>query len=87
MIAGVTVSRHIRRYLKETRGERCEICGWSEVNPNSRAIPLHVDHIDGDYRNNRPENLRLLCPNHHALTSTYGSLTRGKGRPYFVQKK
>lgn len=49
--------------------------------------PLHVDHIDGDWRNNRPENLRVLCPNHHASTSNYGALNRGKGRPYHVVKK
>ncbi len=87
LIAGITISRHIRRYLKETRGERCEICGWAELNPHSGTIPLHVDHIDGNWKNNRPENLRLLCPNHHALESTYGSLNRGKGRPFIVQKK
>lgn len=39
-------------------------------------IPLELDHIDGDNINNVLENLRLLCPNCHALTSTY----RGKNQ-------
>ena len=79
------ISGHIRRYLLETRGV-CAICGWAERNPITGKVPLHIDHIDGDWRNNRPENLRLLCPNHHALTATYGALNRGNGRPYHVIK-
>ncbi|MEV6670773.1 HNH endonuclease [Streptomyces sp. NPDC051162] len=30
-----------------------------------------MDHIDGNRRNNRIENLRPLCPNCHAITSTW----------------
>jgi hypothetical protein len=80
------VSDHVRRYLFEKyRG--CIVCGWAERNPLTGKIPLHIDHIDGDWSNNRPENLRLLCPNHHALTASYGALNRGKGRPYHVVKR
>jgi hypothetical protein len=74
-------SLHIRRYLMEKYGRKCCICGWGERNQKTGRVPLHVDHIDGNAENNRPENLRLLCPNHHALTETYGSSNRGKGRP------
>ena len=35
------------------------------------TIALEVDHISGDYTDNRPENIRFLCPNCHAATSTY----------------
>ena len=79
------VSRHVRHYLLDKYGA-CVMCGWAERNPVTGRIPLHLDHIDGDWRNNRPENLRLLCPNHHALTSNYGALNRGNGRPYHVIK-
>lgn len=40
----------------------------------NNEIPLELDHIDGNSLNNTLLNLRLLCPNCHALTSNY----RGK---------
>jgi hypothetical protein len=70
---GEGASTHIRRYLMETCGFKCSVCGWGERNPRTGLVPLHVDHIDGNAQNNRPENLRLLCPNDHALTETYGA--------------
>jgi len=73
-------SMHIRRYLLESSNYACSVCGWGERNPRTGRIPLHVDHIDGNARNNRPENLRLLCPNHHALTETFGNANKGNGR-------
>lgn len=78
---GAGASMHIRRYLMESGGRKCSVCGWSECNPRTGLVPLHVDHVDGNARNNRPENLRLLCPNHHALTETFGNANRGHGRP------
>jgi hypothetical protein len=43
-------------------------------------VPLTVHHLDGDWKNNRADNLALLCPNCHALTDTYMNLNRGQGR-------
>ncbi len=45
---------------------------------NGQSIPLELDHIDGNNKNNRLENLRLLCPNCHALTPTYRSKNRSR---------
>lgn len=78
---GATSIKHfIRRYLFEKYEGKCARCGWHEVNPTTGNCPLEVEHIDGNHENNAEENLTLLCPNCHSLTSTYKSLNKGKGR-------
>ena len=48
---------------------KCAICGISEWLGNS--LSLQLDHINGNNKDNRLENLRLLCPNCHSQTSTF----------------
>jgi hypothetical protein len=74
------VSTHIKRYLREKYGNKCCLCGWACVNQKTRQVPLVADHIDGNWRNNAESNLRLVCPNCDALSSTYAALNKGKGR-------
>ncbi|MFF8530496.1 HNH endonuclease [Streptomyces sp. SAS_267] len=73
---GRVPGRRLRReLLRSGLEERCAECGtgpeW-----NGRPLTLEVDHISGRWWDNRPENLRLLCPNCHAATDTY----RGRQR-------
>ena len=71
---------YLKRYLFEKYNNKCCKCGWGETNPYTGNIPLEVEHKDGNYTNNSEDNLELLCPNCHSLTSTYKGANRGKGR-------
>ena len=75
------LSHHVRRYLLTKAGNKCTKCGWAKVNAVTKKVPLEIDHRDGDHRNNRPTNLKVLCPCCHALTPTYRALNKGHGRP------
>jgi hypothetical protein len=66
-----TKTSQLRRALREIGvPERCAECGTGPV-WQGRPMTLEVDHVDGDWRDNRPWNLRLLCPNCHAATDTW----------------
>jgi endogenous inhibitor of DNA gyrase (YacG/DUF329 family) len=70
----------IKDYLINKYGNQCQECGWNKINSFTNKIPVQMDHIDGNSYNNIEYNLRILCPNCHSLTSTYGNLNKGKGR-------
>lgn len=74
------ISMHIKRYLFNKYNNKCVRCGWGETNIYTGNIPLEVEHIDGNYQNNKEENLILLCPNCHSLTSTYKGANLNYGR-------
>jgi 5-methylcytosine-specific restriction endonuclease McrA len=78
---GKTATAHwIRDHLLEKCDYKCSRCGWGERNIFTGKIPLELEHRDGNFLNNSPDNLEILCPNCHSLTPTYKGANK-KGRP------
>ena len=48
---------------------KCEICGCESW--LGKPINCQLHHINGDNRDNRLENLQILCPNCHSQTDNY----------------
>jgi hypothetical protein len=55
----------------------CTECGQNDL-WNNKFLKLQIDHINGDSSDNRFENLRVLCPNCHTQTSTWGNPNKKK---------
>ena len=84
--------RLIKEGLLKNECAGCAINTWTSkiTSGETRPLSLHLDHIDGDNTNNTLENLRVLCPNCHAQTSTYCAKNRKVGKVYrscFICKK
>ncbi|MCV7191347.1 HNH endonuclease [Mycolicibacterium brumae] len=79
--AGSHRLHYIRLHLAQAQSGRCAICGCSDV-WQGEILAFVLDHIDGNPDNNRPENLRLVCPNCDSQLPTYKSRNRGHGRAF-----
>jgi len=63
----------LNRALLESGVEyKCKECD-NEGFYNGKKLTLQVDHIDGNWLDDRIHNLRFLCPNCHSQTDTFGS--------------
>jgi hypothetical protein len=79
LAAGRRRSRHhvkARLLAAGLKTHRCEGCGLTEWLGQEISLQLH--HVNGDGRDNRINNLLLLCPNCHSQTDTWGG--RNKAR-------
>jgi len=67
----------LRLFKEKIKVPICELCGWS-VNASDGRIPVELDHINRDHRDNRLNNLRILCPNCHSLQPTHRGINKVK---------
>ncbi|MDF2435407.1 MAG: hypothetical protein JWP44_5038 [Mucilaginibacter sp.] len=59
-------NRLLKEKIFEHKCSSCKLETWLD-----KIIPIELDHIDGDKQNHHISNLRMLCPNCHAMTSTH----------------
>jgi len=59
--------RLLRVGLLQKRCQDCNISEWM-----GEPLSIQIDHVNGDRTDHRLENLRMLCPNCHSQTATYG---------------
>jgi hypothetical protein len=81
LAAGRARSRHhvkLRLLIAGLKDQRCEACGLAEWRGQTLSLELH--HINGDGLDNTLENLRLLCPNCHSQTNTWGGRNKTRRR-------
>lgn len=62
--------------LATGRAHSCELCGLSNQ-WQGMPLVLQIDHRNGRHHDNRPENLRFLCPNCHSQTASFGRRNPG----------
>lgn len=67
--SGATIKRRLLR--AGILENRCDDCGLTEW--RGRPISIQLDHRNGIRNDNRLENLRMLCPNCHSQTETFGT--------------
>lgn len=75
-LLAVTFIKNGRRFKRQHVAlfkdlDLCEECGQTSI-WNGKPLVLHIDHINGDDSDHRLENLRILCPNCHTQTHTWG---------------
>ena len=66
-----------RLFLAGLKQPHCEECGWARKSVDGR-LPLELDHINGNSKDNRLKNLKILCPNCHSLKATHRGLNSKK---------
>jgi 5-methylcytosine-specific restriction endonuclease McrA len=74
------LSSYLRKYLLQKNNYACQECGWDRRHPIDNNPLVEVDHTDGNAKNCREDNLRLLCPNCHSMTATFRARNKNSQR-------
>ena len=77
------VSRAIGNSLKELYSYRCQICG-EYIGERYGSNLIHAHHIDYFTKslNNNPDNILILCPNHHGIIHDCNPVFDRKAKKY-----
>ena len=81
----ITTTR-IKKFLYDNnyKQKKCEICNllsiWCE-----KELVLQLHHKDGDNKNNKLENLQILCPNCHSQTINFNGKNKNQKCKVFVK--
>jgi len=75
---------HLKKRLinEGLKSKKCDSCGIADE-WNGHPLSLQLDHINGINNDNRLENLRILCPNCHSQSLTYGGRNARKEKVHY----
>lgn len=59
----------LRKIMLKNAEYKCEICNLSDWLDGPITLELH--HIDGNNKNNKTDNLQIVCPNCHSQTDNF----------------
>lgn len=76
----------LKKYLREVRGNRCEVGGCLPVHLG-KELRFELHHLDGNSDNNRPSNLQLICPNCHSQLPVSKGKTDKRSRLNKLRRK
>lgn len=77
-----SIKTFVREHLLKECSYKCSQCGFNKPHPVSGTTILQVDHINGNCFDSSSNNLRILCPNCHAMTPTYGARNKNGKRTW-----
>lgn len=66
----------LRIFILKEKNNKCEACGFEGYNKKTGNSILQLHHKDANHENNTYKNIKVLCPNCHAMTETFGALNK-----------